>query len=236
MTDAARPLPKHPAKFSDPVLDALGRLVNAEQRALARRVLVLDPFAGVGRIHNLRRPGKVETLGTEIEAEWAACHSSTLHADALVWMAQTPPLFDIVATSPTYGNRMADHHDARDGSRRHSYRHDLGRMPTGGSSSVMAWGPTYWAFHAEAYRAMYDVLAPGGLLLLNVSDFYRRKAVVPAVEWHRGACMGAGFDQAGRDVPVITKRLRGVGAEATAARADHEVILRLRKPPKVVLA
>jgi hypothetical protein len=150
-------------------------------------------------------------------------------------MAQTPRHFDVVATSPTYGNRMADHHDAHDGSRRRSYRHDLGRMPTPGSSTVMHWGPDYWAFHAEAYRLIYRVLVPGGLFLLNVSDFYAKKALVPAVAWHRGAAMGAGLDMAGRDVRVPTHRLNGHGDETTAARADAEYILRLRKPPKIVL-
>lgn len=228
--------PKHPAKYSEEIVRTLDRLVRAEARAVgstaATPLAVLDPFAGVGRVHRLRRPN-VFTAGIEIEPEWAGCHPDTLCDDSLAvlpHMAASGVEVDVVATSPTYGNRMADHHDARDGSRRRSYKHDLGRMPAPGSSSTLPWGPDYWAFHVRAYRAIYGVLRPGGLFLLNVSDFYRRKQIVPAVEWHRGAAMGAGFVQGAGDVHVGTPRLRGVGSEATAARAATEVVLRLRRP------
>lgn len=243
-------LPLHPAKFSDPILDKLAALVTAEARRIRGRVTdrpvtVLDPFAGVGRIHRLARPGRVRTWGLEIEPEWAACHQDTVCTDAIDWLTGHPYLrmmgdgvwtdgapngFDIVATSPCYGNRLSDHHEARDGSTRRSYRHDLGRPLTENSSGALPWGPAYWTFHAEAYRRIRAALRPGGLFLLNVSDFYRRKALVSAVEWHRGTAMGAGFLHGGRDVPILTRRLQGVGTEDTAARADHEVILRLRRP------
>lgn len=234
------PQPRHPAKYSEPILAALQRLVRADAKAShytgEHGYHVLDPFAGVGRVHQLedvRR--RIVTLGVEIEPEWADCHRRTICADSLLWLPQTPSRYDAVVTSPTYGNRMADHHEARDGSRRRSYRHDLGRMPTPGSSATLHWGPDYWAFHALAYRLIYDVLVPGGLFLLNVSDFYARKALVPAVSFHRGAALGAGFDVDGRDVAVPTHRLNGVGTADTAARADAEYILRLRKPPTEVL-
>ena len=45
--------------------------------------------------------------------------------------------FDAVITSPTYGNRMADHHNAQDGSRRVSYRHS-GKHPARWSAAVLS--------------------------------------------------------------------------------------------------
>lgn len=235
-TTTVRPHPKHPAKFSAPILDSLGRLVQTEaaavRKAAGRPLEVLDPFAGVGRIHSLRRDGRILTTGVELEPEWAACQPGTICADFLAW-ADSPgkyERFDVVATSPTYGNRLADHHNARDGSTRRSYTHDLGRPLTTGNSGAMPWGPRYWEFHAEAARRVWHVLRPGGLLLWNVSDFYKGKTLVPAVAWHRGCLWATGFRQGGRDVPIGTSRLRGVGTEATAMRADHEVILRFRKP------
>ena len=48
--------------------------------------------------------------------------------------------FDMVVTSPTYGNRMADHHNAKDGRRRITYTHNLGRTLTPGNSGAMQWG------------------------------------------------------------------------------------------------
>lgn len=248
------PAPKHPAKYSEPIVDRLRVLVQAEKRRVLGRthdgpLTVLDPFAGVGRIHRLAYggpgPGRIQTVGIECEAEWAACHEQTVHADAFAWLRaynrtnavlnsvamDRPPVgFDIVATSPTYGNRFADHHNARDGSRRRSYTHDLGHELHPNNSGQFHWGPRYWAFHTEAWRLVYGALRPGGLFLLNVSDFYRQRKLVHAIEWHRGAAMAAGFLSAGSDALIATSRLLGVGAEATSARATHEVVLKLRKP------
>lgn len=251
MTTTVRPQPLHPAKFSDPILARLDALIRTEYRRRrtdldGRSLLVLDPFAGVGRIHQLATAGKVETVGIEIEAPWAACHQDTIHADAFEWMRQRSGyrttggyagnggyerwnLFDVVATSPTYGNRYSDHHNAQDGSNRRSYTHDLGQPLQPNNSGRLPWGPKYWGFHAEAYRLMHDVLRPGGLLLLNVSDFYKHKQLIAATEWHRGAAMGAGFIHGGRDHHINTKRLNGHGAKSTSARAEYETILQLRR-------
>lgn len=231
--------PRHPAKFSDPLIPVLASLVRQEQRRLGRPVRILDPFAGVGRVHRLAVPDLVETVGIELEPEWAACHPDTIVGDSLEWMrgvaasmalgADRP--FDLIVTSPTYGNRFADQHNAQDGSTRRSYRHDLGRPLSPGSSAGLQWGKAYWLFHAEAYRLIRGVLRPptdadpGGLLLLNVSDFIRHKAVVPAVMWHRGACYGVGMVEAGAARFVETSRQTyGENRE----RADAEVILRMR--------
>jgi hypothetical protein len=238
-TTPVKPNPKHPAKFSEPILNALDRLVRAEARNLRAAdngryhdgpLELLDPFAGVGRIHQLHRPGKVHTYGVEIEAPWAACHSRTECADAIEYLSRPPywQRFHVIATSGTYGNRYSDHHDARDGSTRRSYRHTLGQELQPNNSGRLPWGRQYKAFHAEAYRLMHRALRPGGLLLLNVSNFVRHQVEVPAVAWHEGALWGAEFEEAGRPYPVETRRDRfGQNHEA---RADHEVILRFRKP------
>ena len=57
--------------------------------------------------------------------------------------------FDAICTSPTYGNRMADHHEARDGSPRDTYRHVLGRPLTPGNSGALHWGD---GIAGEEYR------------------------------------------------------------------------------------
>lgn len=226
-------VPDHPARYSGDILQQLQRMVRDERKRLGRPITVLDPFAGVGGIHRLARLDGVTTVGVEIQHGWATAHPDTVWANSLEWMPASGKRFDIVATSPTYGNRFADHHDAQDGSRRVSYAHNLraaGEELEAGSSAGMPWGPDYWRFHADAYRAVADVLEPGGLFILNVSDLWRQQVLVQAHLFHRGAAMGAGLLVGGRDVKVTTPRLRGVGSDRTAKRAPHEVIMRFRKP------
>lgn len=69
------PKPPHPAKFSDKILDKIAEHLPTEG-------VVLDPFAGTGRIHELATAER-RTVGIEIEQEWAETHADTIHADAL---------------------------------------------------------------------------------------------------------------------------------------------------------
>lgn len=118
----------HPAKFSSSILTVLAGLVQPEWR-------ILDPFAGTGRVHSLGS----NTWGVEIEPEWASMHPRTIVGDAL-HLPFAAKSFDAVITSPTYANRLADHHEAKDGSVRHSYRHDLGRPLHPSNSGQLQWG------------------------------------------------------------------------------------------------
>ena len=98
----------HPAKFSAPVLAAIAEdlrehLAPVTLNRSAPRIL--DPFAGVGGIHKLWP--EYETVGIELEPEWAATHPSTIVGDAR-YLPFDDDDFDAVVTSPCYGNRMAD--------------------------------------------------------------------------------------------------------------------------------
>jgi hypothetical protein len=225
---------RHPAKFSTPILASIGRAIGAHAKDLGRPVSVLDPFAGTGRIHGLGpHPQISRIVGVELEPEWASYHPDTICADSIAWMRDRAHRggsgrFDVVATSPCYGNRFSDHHEAKDPSSRRSYAHDLGRQPTAGSSAVMPWGPRYWRFHGDAYQAIFSVLPAGGLFVLNVSDFQRHGELVHAVEWHHGVAHGVGFEQA-KPVRWIETQRMGHGANRDA-RATAEAILILRRP------
>jgi tRNA G10 N-methylase Trm11 len=92
----------HPAKFSTEILALMKPWIPQGAR-------VLDPFAGTGLVHELG----TNTVGVEIEPEGAAMHPRTVCGDALA-LPFPDEFFDFVVTSPCYGNRMADKHDAQE--------------------------------------------------------------------------------------------------------------------------
>lgn len=111
-TTEAPPIPRHPAKFSKPILAAIRKVLVPEAQAVGH-LKVLDVFAGQGGVHELAEQC-VSTLGVELQPEWAAAHPDTIVGDATALPAEWRDRFDALVTSPCYGNRMADHHDARD--------------------------------------------------------------------------------------------------------------------------
>jgi len=111
---------EHPAKWSAAVLVALAELVADEAKRLGRpRTNVLDPFAGRGRTEladalHAYTGEQHRVFGIELQPEWAAADPLTQVGDATALPADWTGMFDIIATSPCYGNRMADRHDAQD--------------------------------------------------------------------------------------------------------------------------
>jgi hypothetical protein len=146
--------------------------------------IVVDPFAGTGRIHELATDER-QTVGIEIEAEWADKHAHTIHGDALeVMQAMEPGSVDAIATSPTYGNRMADHHEAKDDSTRLTYKHTLGHDLADTNSGAMQWGDEYRAFHLQAWTDAKAALRSGGTFTINIKNHVRDGVVQRVVEWH----------------------------------------------------
>jgi tRNA G10 N-methylase Trm11 len=95
---------KSPAPFTATILDEIEAALAGALPSSAR---VLDPFAGTGRVHRL----PYDTIGVEIEREWAEWHPRTIRGDATC-LPFPDSTFRAIVTSPTYGSRMADHHTA----------------------------------------------------------------------------------------------------------------------------
>ena len=225
---------RHPAKFSRSILKKLDELVPSG--------LWLDPMAGLGLIHRLERNDRC-FVGVEIEKPWADQEDRTIHGDAFVVLQQwveDGTRFDGIVTSPTYGNRFADKHNAKDDSRRHSYTHDL-RAMTGNSGYVLEennsggmyfWTEEYKQFHLALWKLCCDVTRPGGKAFINVKNFMRTprgkpQRVEQVVGWHIKALVATGW-AAPKLTPVKTPGMRdGANSEA---RVEAEQIIEVRKP------
>lgn len=218
----------HPAKFSASILTILDGIITefTAQKTCPPRIRVLDPFAGTGKIHKLARTG-VDTFGLEIEPEWAAMHPMTTHGNALM-MPWPSNHFNMVITSPAYGNRLADKHNAKDGSLRRSYAHDLRRLTRDPLRHLhpdnlggLHFGPKYKELHQRVWQEVWRTLKPTGWFVLNVSDSIKNFKTVPVAQWHRDCCMEVGFNYVD-EYEVPTPRLR-VGSNSDARVASERV-------------
>jgi hypothetical protein len=233
------PNPEHPAKFSEEILQLLTRLVDEETRRVGRRLRVVDAMGGVGRVHEL----DADTVHGDLQIRWAACRRPSVQADAAACPFRAGS-FDVWVSSPDYGNRMNDHYRNRDLHKPCEGRGCRGCKQSGLSprknyyvanggplhernGARYHWGPRWKAIREAAYAEIPRLLAPGGLCLLNVSDFVRDRKVVDAVDWHRGALLRAGLEA---DVmyAVPTKRMRR--GENYDARVPFEHVIAMRNP------
>lgn len=248
--------PKHPAKFSDPILPVIASYLEPGWT-------VLDPFAGVGRIHEVRDLVDVHTFGVELEPEWAHCHPDTWCGDAMEVRGQDR--WDAIATSVTYGNRFADKHNAQERCRmcggtgkvlKPGTRMDPGvrdrRYPTvkcakcdgkgirnhhrrgythnlGRALSENNSGALQWGPEYREFHADWLKLAFDLVrrrLVLNVSDHIRDKQRQPVVRWFLDTAIDVGFEWTG-STAVPTNRMRdGANREA---RVPYEMVLCLDK-------
>lgn len=246
------PLTIHPATWSKPVLAVVDAIVDHRALALGTPCRVLDPFAGTGGIHALAADGLVETIGVELEPEWAANHPDTQVASALELPFEDRSIH-IVATSPCFGNRMADHHEAADVcktcrgngyigatdedramcpdckgnglTRRNTYRHVLGRELSESSAAGLQWGEKYRAFHSEAIDEWERVLVPGGLAVVNMKNHIRANREQRVVEWWLNEMIVNGW------AVVEVVEVRSIGNRFGAnggARIESEAVLVMR--------
>ena len=153
-------------------------------------------MAGVGGIHRLGALEGIlpwETFGVEIEPEWAKAHHRTIigNATELPFPAMT---FAAVVTSPTFSNRMADHHEAKDKSHRRTYKHYLGRDLHPENTGAMQWGQEYRSSHLYAWQEVHRVLFPSGVFLLDIKDHQRKDSRQHVSNFHYKLILDIGFE------------------------------------------
>lgn len=236
---------QHPCPFPKAVLDIFDRLLPASGS-------VLDPYAGTGKLHELATPTRT-TVGVELEPEWARWHADTIIGDSAD-LDFVDGLFDAVATSPDFGNRMADPYAGErcktcDGrgtvtddavnwhscddcagtgrqlrSRRHTYRLSLGR-PMSEGSTVSQWGPKYRDLHRPHIVEFMRVLKPGGMVLLDIKNHRRAWEEQLVAEWWRAEIVRQGGLYIAEH-PVDTDGLQHSGPDTNDL---PEVVLEFRK-------
>ena len=236
----------HPAKFNDHIINAARtHLAHALWDGTDRTRWILDPMAGVGRVHELVTRDVPATdcwrvVGGELELPWARQgvgrggvgrgHLTVQHN--AMSMPFPRGVFDAVFMSPDYGNRMADKHRARDGSKRHTYTHyarAAGWELRPETTCKTQWGAVYKFQHLAIMREVERVLKWDGTLVLNVKNFIKAGAVVNVVGWYAGVLRGVLKMDVYDVVDVHGPGLRH-GANHDA-RVDGEVLICARKEP-----
>jgi DNA modification methylase len=214
----------HPAKFSDVFIPLLAELLKYKKS-------VLDPFAGTGKIAAIKEYGFAGKITCcEIEPEYA--NLCVYQVDKwyigdsadMYWADDNS--FDAICTSPTYGNRMADHFNATDSSRRLTYRHTLGRSLHSQNTGRMQWGDKYRDKHDKIYTECLRVLEPGGFFIVNISDHIRAGRIIPVTAWHKSALNKLGLIFVDK-LEIKTQRMRF--GENSNVRVNHESILIFRR-------
>lgn len=209
----------HRARYTDSLLPiAAGLLAGATN--------LLDPFGGTGKVFRLNQwLPDCRISAIEIQPRYIEDPRVTIgNALALPWLDEA---FDAVFTSPTYANRLADHHHAKDGSRRNGYAFWNGEPLHPDNSGAMQWGEEYREFHRKAWAEVYRVLEPGGKFLLNISNHIRKGREIEVSEWHAETIASLGFAQVGW-TRAPTPRLR-YGANAHLRVGSENLILFVKK-------
>lgn len=229
MSTTTTTAPSHPAKYSDALIPLFWQIVE-EHRVHS----ILDPMAGVGKIGMLRDYGFLgRIVAQDLEPEWVQqatdydpyIEIKVCDAAAMEWAEDGE--FDAIIVSPTYANRMADHHNARDNSRRYTYTHMLGRKLHPSNTGQMQWGERYREAHRRIWTECIRVLKPGGIFVLNVKNHIRAGKLIRVSQWHANELERQGLEQIARHRVDTPGMRNGANAEL---RVDGEDVWVFRKP------
>lgn len=218
--------PKHPAKFTDSFIPIFANLLKGKKK-------IIDTMCGTGKICKVVEFGYLgEIYCNDLEAEWF----DSKYRDACVAFTSNDArklpfndgFFDAIVTSPTYGNRMADSHNAKDESIRNTYTHKLGRKLTQGNTGNMQFGEKYLRTHLEIWQEAHRILCDDGLLIVNLKNHIRKGIEVDVCDKQKKIIMEAGFTFC--DDIIIPVKSNRMGANADK-RVKYEHIFVFVKSP-----
>lgn len=219
------PKVKHPAKYTDKFIEIFATWLKNHNCKN-----VYDPFGGTGKIAKIKEFGfDGDIYCGEIEPEWTNQYpgvSRWFIGDSAKTDFIKDAYFDAICTSPTYGNRMADHFNAKDSSKRITYRHSLGHDLSVDNTGRMQWGTKYQNKHIEIYTELLRVLKKDGIFILNMSDHIRSGEVIEVSKWHKDTLIGMGVELIFEEL-IETPRM-GFGANGSL-RVDGEYIFVFKK-------
>lgn len=221
MTTTAQVIPDHPAKYSATVLDRF-REVLVDHVQLHGPIRVLDPNAGVGGVHELAQAGTIETVGLELQPEWAAAHPDTIVGDATAMPFATGE-FGGGVCSFCYGNRMADHHVAKDPCKAPGCVHGVlvrPDEPPGTCSACKGSGLSKRNTYAHALRrsGVEPVASPTNAQLSRWGPGYRQLHEAMLDEWLRV------IEPGGLVVVNMSNHLETLTVSGEKVQVEHRVV------------
>jgi hypothetical protein len=211
---------KHPAEYSNEFFPYFTDLLFGYKR-------ILDPMAGTGKIAMIKALQSWHGWITcnDLEPDWKCLYdvNDWHHTDAshMDWADNNS--FDAIITSPTYGNRFADHWNRKDTSKRYSYFFNLGHDLQPENTGIMHWGNEYRAKHILIWKECTRVLQQGGRFILNVKNFIKNGKEIDITSWHKEIILGLGCYQLTQTIEIPVKGMRN-GAN-NKLRVDHESLL-----------
>lgn len=218
----------HPAKYTDSFIPIFAKL-------LMDCKTVLDPFGGTGKLNKIKAFGfRGEIICNEIEPDFAKLEDKDCICFVDKWNIGDAEKMDFlndesvdaICTSPTYGNRMADHFKTTSNRKYMTYTHCIGHDLNEGNTGKMQFGNAYMDKHMRIYKECNRVLKKGGKFICNVSNFIRGGVEVDVVSFHKKALENNGFCFV-KTLSVPTRRM-GFG-QNREQRVQHEKIMVFEK-------
>lgn len=221
---------RHPAKYTDKFIPIFANHLKCCDR-------VLDPMGGTGKIGLIKKHGFDGVVyNNDLEVEWLQ-QSFNNGCDVVsnfdaANTGYPDGYFDGICTSPTYGNRMADSHVAKDLSVRNTYTHAIGRKLHDSNTGKMQWGESYRSKHVDIYKEIYRLLATNGIFILNVKDHIRKGDVVHVSDFHLDTALSVGLVL--EDNIKVEAKGNRFGRNGVV-RVGYENIFIFRKPKKTAV-